>query len=329
MADVRRAVRENWDRAGVVQDDLVLVAASGGADSMALAASAVFEGQRAGIRVGAVVIEHGLQEVTKQIAPIVAQRLSALGLSPIEVVAITVPAGPGSGGVEAAAREARYEALETAASKLGAKHVLLGHTQNDQAETVLLGLARGSGLKSIAGMTPIDGRWLRPLLDISRATTEAACADQGVVVWDDPANESAEFARVRVRKNALPALESELGSGVVPALARTAELVQEDLAYLEAQSAAVFNTIAKVAATKISIAVAEFAELPAPIASRVLHRALSLFGATISKIHVDEVMQLVTNWHGQKELTVPGARVVRQDGELIFKSTKTLKPGAC
>ncbi|MEY2945804.1 MAG: hypothetical protein RL243_564 [Actinomycetota bacterium] len=329
MADVRRAVRENWDSAGVIEGDLVLVAVSGGADSMALAASAAFEGQRAGIRVGAVVIEHGLQEVTKQIAPMVAERLSALGLSPVEVVAITVPAGHGSGGVEAAAREARYAALETAASKLGAKHVLLGHTQNDQAETVLLGLARGSGLKSIAGMTSIDGRWLRPLLNISRATTEAACADQGVEVWDDPANESAEFARVRVRKNALPALESELGSGVVPALARTAELVQEDLAFLEAQGEAAFKTIAKVAATKISIGVTELAELPAPIASRVLHRALSLFGATISKIHVDEVMQLVTNWHGQKELTVPGARVVRQDGELIFKSTKTLKPGAC
>jgi len=329
MADVRRAVRENWDRAGVASGDLVLAAVSGGADSMALAAAAAFEGQRAGIQVGAVVVEHGLQEVTKQVAPEVAERLKALGLSPVEVVSITVPAGPGVGGVEAAARDARYAALETASKRLGAKHVLLGHTQNDQAETVLLGLARGSGLKSIAGMAAIDGRWLRPLLGISRATTEAACADQSVVVWDDPANESADFSRVRVRKAALPALEAELGGGVVQSLARTAELVQEDLAYLEAQSDDAFKALAKLSATKITIGVSELASLPTPIASRVVHRALSLFGATISKIHVDEVMQLVTNWHGQKELTVPGARVVRQDGELIFKSTKTLKPGAC
>ena len=329
MADVRRAVRENWDLAGLVEGDLVLVAVSGGADSMALAAAAVFEGGRFGIRVGAVVVEHGLQEITRQVAPEVAERLGALGLSPAEVVSITVPVGPGAGGLEAAAREGRYAALETASKKLGAKHVLLGHTQNDQAETVLLGLARGSGLKSIAGMTPVDGRWLRPLLGITRATTEAACADQGIEVWNDPANESADFTRVRVRKTALPVLEAELGGGIVQSLARTAELVQEDLAFLEAQSEAAFKSVAKLSATKIIIGVTDLVALPAPLRSRVVHKSLSLFGATISKIHVDQVMQLVTNWHGQKELTVPGARVVRQDGQLILKSTKTLKTGAC
>ena len=141
IADVRRAVRESFAEAGVGAGDLVLVACSGGADSLALAAAAGFEGARAGVRVGAVIVEHGLQAETVAVAATTAEVLGGLGLSPVEVLSVSVGAGAGP---EAAARTARYEALDAAAAAHGARFVLLGHTLDDQAETVLLGLGRGS-----------------------------------------------------------------------------------------------------------------------------------------------------------------------------------------
>ena len=332
MADVRRAVRDGFALAGMASGDLVLVACSGGADSLALAAATAFEGPRAGLRVGAIVVEHGLQEGTATVAVETAARLESLGIAPVRVVPVTVGI---DGGLEAAARTARYSALEAAAVELGAKAVLLGHTRNDQAETVLLGLARGSGLRSIAGMAVVTPsatpglRWVRPLLDISRATTEAFCSDSGLEFWVDPHNSDPSFARVRVRDQALPALQETLGSSVVESLARTATLVQEDLEYLEAESEAAYRRLVKVGATGLSVSVADLAALARPIGSRVIHRCISLIGEAPGKTHVDQVLELVLNWHGQKELTLPGVRVVRQGDAITFKSSKTLRPGAC
>ncbi|MEN9989473.1 MAG: hypothetical protein RL508_452 [Actinomycetota bacterium] len=329
MADVRRAVRENWELAGVAAGDCVLVAVSGGADSMALAAAAKFEADRLGVLVGAVIVEHGLQTQTKQVAERVAKTLSEWGLDPVRVISVTVETGPNSGGTEAAARDVRYQALQTAAVEAKAKHVMLGHTQNDQAETVLLGLTRGSGLKSIAGMATIDGLWLRPLLQVTRQTTEAFCADSGIEVWNDPHNQDSKFTRVRIRNAVLPMLEEELGPGVVSALARTAELTQIDIDYLDVQANEAYQSVAKPNPTGLTLDVDGLGKLHLAIGGRVVLQALNLFGGTYSKTHVDEILQLVFNWHGQKELTLPGVRVVRRDGQIILKSTKTLKPGAC
>ena len=332
MADVRRAVREALAQADVVAGDLVLVACSGGADSLALAAATGFEGPRAGILVGALIVEHGLQEITKQVATDTDARLRGLALDPVLVLPVTVG---NDGGTEAAARNARYEALETTARQLGAKAVLLGHTLNDQAETVLLGLTRGSGLRSIAGMasvTPADKPglvWLRPLLAITREQTEAFCNDSGLEFWVDPHNSDSSFTRVRVRSEVLPVLESQMGPGVAEALARTASLVQDDLAFLDAEADRAFRELAKTSATGITISVTDLAKLNSAIASRVVHRCLGVFGDTPSKTHVDQVLELVRNWHGQKELTLPGVRVLRHSDDLTFKSSKTLRPGAC
>jgi tRNA(Ile)-lysidine synthase len=332
MADTRRAVREAIAAAGIASGDLVLVACSGGADSLALAAATAFEGPRAGIRVGALIVEHGLQEVTKQVAARTDALLRDLGLDPVRVLPVTVGT---DGGTEAAARTARYAALESAARELGAKAVLLGHTLSDQAETVLLGLARGSGLKSIAGMAVVTAAgqpgllWLRPLLEITRAQTEAFCVDSGLEFWLDPQNSDSAYSRVRVRTEVLPVLESQIGPGVAEALARTAALVQDDLHYLEAQAETEYRALAKVSATGITISAAALGGLPAAISGRVVHRCLGVFGDTPSKTHVDQVLELVRNWHGQKELTLPGVRVVRHSDDLTFKSSKTLRPGAC
>jgi len=329
MADVRRAVRENWAAAGVVSGELVLVACSGGADSLALAAASVFEGERAGIRVGAVIVEHGLQEQTAQLSIELKARLEALGLNPVEIRAVQVAQGSGTGGTEAAARDARYAALNSAAQDLGAKFVSLGHTLNDQAETVLLGLTRGSGPRSIAGMEPIDGLFLRPLLGLSRQTTESFCNDSGLDFWVDPHNSDSNFTRVRIRQTVLPLLETEVGPGVTEALARTAALLREDLELLDHLAAEQFKALATVSARQLDLPADRLLALHPALRTRVILLALNTFKTAFSKTHIDAVAELVTNWHGQKELALPGVRVVRHGNTLAFKSPKTFQPGAC
>jgi tRNA(Ile)-lysidine synthase len=239
VATVRRAVRRSIT--ALDAGDLVLVACSGGPDSLALAAAVAFEAPRLGVRAGAVVIDHGLQPGSAQVTAKVAAVLTNLGLDPVLTSAVTV-AGPADAvsypGPEAAARVARYEALRAAAAATGATGVLLGHTLDDQAETVLLGLARGSGARSLAGMADRAGLYLRPLLDVRRAVTRAACEALGLQPWDDPQNCDPAFTRVRVRQDLIPALADALGPGVPEALARTARLLRADADALDALAAA-------------------------------------------------------------------------------------------
>lgn len=328
MADVRRAIRETWDATSVKAGDQILVACSGGADSMALAIAAKFEGDRAGVLVGAVIIDHQLQEVTKVVAADVSYKLTEAGLSPVVMRTIDVDQSI-EGGLEAAARTARYDELRVAAEAFDAKFVMLGHTLDDQAETVLLGLTRGSGPKSIAGMQRKNGLWLRPLLEIRRVTTEAFCRDSHVEFWNDPHNQDEKFTRVRVRKNVLPVLERELGPGIAESLARTGEILKDDLAYLDGQALAEFQRLGKVGSTAIVFEAKELEQLPKVIRIRIYQRTLELLGTTNSRIHLKSVDDLVENWHGQKELTLPGVRVIRKADEISFKTTKTLNPGAC
>jgi len=326
MADVRRVVRENWALAGVTADDLVLVAVSGGADSMALAAAAAFEGARAGVRVGAVIVEHGLQEVTKIVAENTAKRLSELGLAPVEVRAVVVGS---DGGPEAAARTARYEALELAREETGARFVMLGHTLDDQAETVLLGLARSSGAKAISGMSPVGQHYIRPMLELRRETTVAFCADSGIEVWNDPHNQDPRYLRVRVRNEVLPMLEDVLGPGFAEALARTASQLRQDSAALDALATARFVAHAQIQPTAVELPVEKIQGLAEGILVRVLKLAVERVGGQPTATTLATVSELVTDWHGQKTLTLPGARVVRTGQKLVFRSAKTLKPGAC
>src|SRR3954452_17295461 len=167
---------------------LVLVACSGGADSMALASALAFEAPKLGIRAGGVTVDHGLQPGSDLRAQEVVLRLRELGLDPVESTAVTVGR---EGGPEAAARDARYAALDAAAERHGAAAVLLGHTRDDQAETVLLGLARGSGARSLSGMAAVSGaggRYRRPFLLLDRDTVRKGCLAQGITVWEDPHN---------------------------------------------------------------------------------------------------------------------------------------------
>ena len=312
---VRHAVRTAL--ADLAAGELVLVACSGGADSLALAAALAFEGPRAGLRAGAVTVDHGLQVGSVERAAALRGDLLALGLGPVEVAAVAVGR---SGGPEAAARRARYAALDAAADRLDAAAVLLGHTLDDQAETVLLGLARGSGARSLAGMAAVSGRYRRPLLAVPRAVTVRASAAAGIEPWVDPHNRDLAYARARVREQALPALERALGPGVAEALARTARLLRDDADALDQAAAGAYETVRL---PDGGLDVAGLAGLPAALRRRALHRAALDAGCpagSLGAVHVAALDALVTRWHGQGTVGLPGGRQgSRQGGRLVVR----------
>jgi tRNA(Ile)-lysidine synthase len=319
VAAVRRAVRAALADLG--PGDLVLVACSGGADSVALAAALAFEAaspRGAGVLAGGLTVDHRLQEGSAVRAEKVAGDLAALGLDP--VVVLTVDAADGPGGPEAAARGARYRALDVAADRLGAAAVLLGHTRDDQAETVLLGLARGSGSRSLAGMPARRGRFVRPLLGLDRSTVRAAARASGLPLWDDPHNADPAFTRARVRDDALPALEKALGPGVPEALARTAGLARADADALDGWAATAYDTAR---AGPGVLAVEALAELPSAVRSRVLRLAALAAGTPGTDLtagHVAELDRLVTDWHGQGPLHLPGGVRAGRDRGMLHLS---------
>lgn len=314
MADVRKAVRDL-----LPADGLVLVALSGGPDSLALASALAFEGPRAGLETGAVIVDHQLQKGSDAVAEQAADVARALGLGHVRVVQVTVA---GSGGPEAAARAARYSALSSVAAELGAVAVLLGHTLDDQAETVLLGLSRGSGGSSLQGMARVAGLYRRPLLGIRRATTVQACADAGLEPWIDPHNSDPAYTRVRVRKGVLPVLEAELGPGVAEALARTADQLREDSEALDAFAEEVAEDLAVHIEAGIALPVAALAANPPALRQRLIrYVVLSEFGVTLSRAQTLAVALLVTDWHGQRGVDLPGLTAVRRGDSLEFRAT--------
>jgi tRNA(Ile)-lysidine synthase len=319
VAEVRSAVRACLS--DLAADDLVLVACSGGADSVALAAAAAFAAPRLGLRTGGVTVDHGLQPGSAERAGEVTALLSGLGLDPVRAATVTVPPAATAAGPEAAARRARYDALDVAAKEYGAVAVLLGHTLDDQAETVLLGLARGSGSRSLAGMPARRGPYRRPLLTVRRGTTAAACAELGLVPWQDPHNRDYRFARARVRHQALPALEAALGPGVTEALARTAAQLRADAECLDDLA---FAESGQLDADRLSA-------LPQAIRARVLRDAAITAGCphgALTAGHVDRIDALVTAWRGQRWVDLPGGvRARRRDGQVWFTSSVTKDEG--
>jgi tRNA(Ile)-lysidine synthase len=355
VAQVRLAVRRCLAAAGLQPGDLVLVACSGGADSLALASALAFEAPRLGLSGGGVTVDHGLQPGSAEQARKVAAILAAMGLDPVQGVGVVVAARPGAAdrsgpggagpadpggagaadpggagaadpgagypGPEAAARAARYEALDRAAAATGAAAILLGHTRDDQAETVLLGLARGAGARSLAGMAERQGRYLRPLLGVGRAQTRAACAAQDLEPWDDPQNADPGHARARVRHRLLPALEEELGPGVTQALARSACQLRADADFLDSLAAAETE---RLTAAGPGLPLDAVAALPPAIRSRVLRNAAIAAGCppgALGARHVAGLDALVTGWHGQRGTDLPGGiRGQRRCGKLLFSA---------
>jgi tRNA(Ile)-lysidine synthase len=300
VAEVRVAVRRLL---AAERPDGVLVACSGGPDSLALAAATAFEAPRAGVPAGLVTVDHQLQPGSADRAAATAALGRLLGLDPVRIETVTVDA---DGGPEAAARDARYRALR-AARPTPAWAVLLAHTLDDQAETVLLGLGRGSGPRSIAGMRAVDPPWLRPLLGVRRSTTRAACVAEGHPVWDDPHNADPRFVRSRLRHEVLPLLEDVLSGGVAEALARTADLLRADLDALEVLAAAANQ------AKGTELDTTRLATQPAAVRTRVLRDWLHANGARgLTAAQLRAVDALVADWHGQGAVGLASGLVVRR-----------------
>jgi tRNA(Ile)-lysidine synthase len=327
IAQTRRAVREVLAE---LAPKKVLLAVSGGADSLALSAAVVFEAKKLKVEIAAAVIDHALQPNSEQVANQAAERLRAIGVQ--EVVVQRVVVKQTGEGLEAAARTARYKALEKIRLEQKAQWIVLGHNLDDQAETVLLGLARGSGLRSIAGMGVIDSqrKLVRPLLDLPRQTLRQACSDAGISFWDDPHNQDSKFARVRVRKLA-GELEKSLGPGFAEALSRTAASAAEaDEVITDLATKLVKKSLVKAGARQISYQVATLSKAKAAVRRKALHIICQSAGAkNISRTQVLALDELLTNWHGQKKSSLSGITVERVANQLVVKSTKPLTPGAC
>lgn len=266
------------------------VALSGGADSLALTAVA------ARIKpTTALIVDHRLQPDSATVAQTARQQ--ALSLGCVAAQAITVDIGT-QGGPEAAARTARYRALDGARDGMP---VLLGHTLDDQAETVLLGLGRGSGPRSIAGMRPWDPPWGRPLLGVRRAVTRAACAELGLAPWQDPHNFDRRFTRVRLREEILPMLEDVLGGGVAEALARTAGALRADTDTLDELADRALSEVR----SDDALDGAQVVQLPEALRLRVIRRWLLDGGAAgLTDKQIRAVDALITAWRGQGGVAV-------------------------
>lgn len=286
---LRRAVA-GFAQASLPQERSWCVAVSGGPDSLALTAAAA-----ALLPTTALIVDHGLQAGSDLVAH--ATRTMALRLGCVDARILAVRVGD-AGGPEAAARAARYTALDSAR---GGVPVLLGHTLDDQAETVLLGLSRGSGARSLAGMRVCDPPWFRPLLGIRRSVTVAACAELGLTPWDDPHNSDGRYTRVRLRRDVLPLLEEVLGGGVAEALARTAAALREDTDLLDGMAAEHL----KDALDGGGLDVCAVRSLPGPLRRRVVRGWLLAGGAVgLTDTQIRAVDTLLTDWRGQGGVAV-------------------------
>ena len=310
LLELRNAVRFWFQK--LEANSKVCIGVSGGADSLALAIVAKLEAADLNLDLVAVIVDHGLQENSADVAATTKKKLEAIGYSDIFVGKANVLV---TDGIEASARRARYLVFQQALETYGAKVFLLGHTKNDQAEGVLLGLARGSGTKSLSGMAEISGPFIRPFLNVDRSTTQTACDESGIEYWNDPHNLNTEFTRVRVRESILPLIEKEIGPGIIDALSRSAKILREDATALDEWAERVF---AEVNPTDIEIS--HLADLPIAVRSRVLRLAIYAAGAptgSISATHLAPIEAFVSDWRGQGHTSLPGGvKVCRISGRL-------------
>ena len=299
---LRSAVRPYLEEIGA--GETIAVAVSGGADSLALAGALVIEAKKLSLNLIGVTIDHQLQDGSSEQAENVVKQLSSIGITETIVKKVEVVM---QDGLEASARRARYEVLD----KLDATAIFLGHTKDDQAETVLLGLARGSGGRSLSGMAARKNKYIRPLLGITRKETIAACTELHLKPWIDPHNFDNSFLRVRVREKVLPLMEEEIGPGIVDALVRSANLLRDDSDALDSMANEFWNK-------EQSLLVESLEELSRAVRTRVIRIALHEFGAgPLSMDQVNAVEALVTSWKGQGEVSLPGGvKVARISGRL-------------
>ena len=320
LLELRKAVRIWFEK--LEPNSKVCIGVSGGADSLALAAASKLESVNFPIDLVAVIVDHGLQDNSAEIAQFAKQQLTKLGYEDIFIGRANVQI---TDGLEASARRARYKVFQQAIETFSPVAFMLGHTKNDQAEGVLLGLARGSGTKSLSGMSEVSGIFIRPLLGIDRTTTEIACSEAGIEFWNDPHNSNHDFTRVRVRENILPLLENEIGPGIADALVRSAKILRQDATALDEWAEKVFAQL-----DPMDIEISTLESLPVAIRSRVLRLAIYAAGApsgSISAAHLEPIEAFVSGWRGQGHTSLPGGvKVCRISGRLSLSKPQPNQP---
>ena len=304
---LRNAVRPFLEK--LEAGDKFLVAVSGGADSLSLAKALIVESEPLALQPIAITIDHQLQEGSELQAQRVENQLKEIGYDQVLVKKVLVSL---ESGLEAGARDARYAAIGEGVEETKAVKVFLGHTRDDQAESVLLGLARGSGARSLSGMAPENGVYLRPFLSITREESEAACREWGLEFWNDPHNLNTEFTRVKVRREVIPYLEEHLDPGISRALVRSAALLRDD--------ADALDLWAEREASDLDCE--RLAALPRAIRTRIIRRAALSAGATLGQLTFEQVAAidaLICAWKGQGAVSLAGGvKVERISGRLSF-----------
>lgn len=303
------------------ENPLFLVALSGGSDSLAVAIAGAYASQKkkANFRVGAIIVNHKLQEETDRVTGEARETALNLGLSPVIVKEVNIV--DNGEGMEASARLARYNAINEAVVEYGASAVLMGHSLNDQAEQVFLGLLRGSGVRSLSGIASHRDNIIRPFLSLSREETQQICVDNDVEYWVDPHNSSLDYNRVRVRKNILPVLEENFGSGVLKNLAKTCQISREDADVLDYVTDNFYGENIVVESGVASVSVDCLTRVPIGLRKRVFRKIIvEVLGGYGSHANVNEVDVLVESWSGQKYVSVENGFVWRSNNTLFFST---------
>lgn len=306
---IRNAVKPFLEK--LEAGDTFLVAVSGGADSLALAAALFIESKPLALNPIAVTIDHQLQSGSDVQAEKVVRELKEYGFAEVLLKKVVVTF---DSGIESGARDARYAALVESMEETKAVKIFLGHTEDDQVETVLLGLARGSGTRSLSGMAFENGIYIRPLLSISREQTESACREFKLEYWSDPHNLNTEFTRVRIRREVIPYLREKLDPGISGALVRTASLLRDDGEALDKWAAA------EIASMGTDLDCKHLATLPRAIRTRIVRKAAIEAGTTPGTLTYEQILAidaLICAWRGQGAISLSGGvKVERISGRL-------------
>ena len=302
--------------------DYVLVGCSGGADSLALVWTTLVVGKRLELKIGAIIVDHQLIPESNDVALNAKKQCEELGIQ--EVIIKKVNVEHNHEGLEAAARIARYEAFENVLHETNAQAILLAHTQDDQAETVLMRLTRGSGAKSLSGMAQVSGKYLRPFLHLRKKLVHDSLDLIGLKAWQDPANTDNQFLRVKVRQVLMPKIVEVLGESAISSLDKTSQLLRLDNQALEELAHQFFDSQKDVKTNGLEIS--ELEKLPEAIRTRVLRIfaiASGVHPGPFSFEHIEAIDALVKNWHGQGNVDLPGfIQATRVDGSLRFVASK-------
>jgi len=302
--------------------DYVLVGCSGGADSLALAWTTLVVGKRLELKTGVIIVDHQLFPESNSVALNAKKQCEDLGIE--EVIIKKVNVEQTHEGLEAAARIARYEAFENVLQETNAQVILLAHTQDDQAETVLMRLTRGSGAKSLSGMAQVSGKYLRPFLHLRKKLVHDSLDLIGLKAWQDPANTDHQFLRVKVRHELMPKIVEVLGESAISSLDKTSQLLRLDNQALEDLAQQFFESQKDVKTNGLEIS--ELEKLPEAIRTRVLRICAIASGVhpgPFSFEHIEAIDALVKNWHGQGNVDLPGfIQATRVNGSLRFVASK-------